>query len=152
MYSRRHLRAWLPFSVACLAIACTNPTDVKIEELEGFWLASQARFVNPLDEKNYNVDLIEAGYAVTLEIEASGAFSLTVDPPLVAATVVAGTMVVDGKNLTLSVGETTGQGEVFLEGDQVAFRLSAGLEYDFKGNGEPIPARLLLVMDRASGA
>jgi len=123
----------------------------KIEELEGFWVASQARFVSPLDEKNCNVDLIEGGYAVTMDIEASGGFTLTIDPPQPAPTVVSGTMAWDGKDLTVTVGETTGLGEVFLEGDQVAFRLSAGLEYDFKGDGEPIPARLLLVMDRVSG-
>ena len=90
------------------------------------------------------------GYAVTVDIEATGDFTLTLDEPDGTATIHSGTMTVSGKDLTLTVDQTTGSGEVFLEGDQVAFRLTAGLEFDFKGNGEPIPARLLLVMDRAT--
>ena len=39
-------------------------------------------------------------------------------------------------------------GEVFLEDDQLALRITAGFEFDFSGDGDEVPTRLLLVMDR----
>lgn len=132
------------------AQACEPVNSIEVEELAGTWIASQARFVEIAAPKRNNIDLIELDYEVTFIADATGSFDLFVDAPDDEDDdFVTGVMIVDGKNLAITTDRGgSGAGEVFLEDDQVAFRLTAGLTYDFKGDGSEIPARLLLVMDR----
>jgi len=52
--------------------------------------------------------------------------------------------------VVVTTAEGVSSGEVFLEEEQAALSLTAGLTFDFKGDGEEKPAKLLLVMDRQS--
>ena len=134
-----------------LALACEPVNSVEVQELEGTWVASEARLVEIAAPKKNNVDIIELGYEATFEADAAGSFVLVLVAPDGLTDVRSGTMMVDGKNLTLTTDRATGYGEVFLEGEQVAFRMTAGYTYDFSGHGNEVPVRLLLVMDRVSG-
>jgi hypothetical protein len=133
-----------------LGLACRTTNEVELNQLQGIWNATEARFVDIESPKFNNVELIELGYSVSMIIQASGDFILMLEDPENTRTTVIGTMVIDGKDIALTADGTTGSGEVFLEGDQVAFLLTAGFEFDFHGDGEPIPSRLSLIMDRVS--
>jgi hypothetical protein len=61
-------------------------------------------------------------------------------------------MVIDGTRTTVTTTENVTSGEVFYQDDQAALSMTGGLTYDFSGNGQPVPAKLLIVMDRVSAA
>ena len=149
MLALKLARCIAPLLAIGLGLSCRFANEVDIQELEGIWSATEARFVEIAAPKDNNVDIIEFGFTVSMIIDGSGGFILTITDPEESTETVSGTMVVDGKDLVLTIDETTSTGEVFLEGEQVAFRLTAGLEFDF-GHGEEVPTRLLLVMDRVS--
>ena len=139
-------------AVACAAALACTPTEVELSEIAGSWTATSALFsdlANPNDPEL--VELISLGWVLTLDIMESGDFTLTVDEPGEPQQTLTGTMTVDGVDLTATVtGQQPSTGEVFLEADQLALRLTAGedLNWDFNGDGEDEPALLLLVMDR----
>ena len=144
----RYLRGVVSVLPVVLLLACEPVNSIEVHELEGTWIASQARVVNIEFPKRNNVDIIEQGYEATFEADAQGSFLLTVDAPDGSSEETVGTMVVNGKSIAITTENGTGAGEVFKEDEQVAFRLEAGLTYDFDGFGEEVPVRLLLVMDR----
>jgi hypothetical protein len=59
-------------------------------------------------------------------------------------------MEIDGTDTTVTTSENVTSGEVFYQDDQAALSITAGLTYDFSGNGQEVPAKLLVVMDRVS--
>ena len=128
--------------------ACITSTDVgDVADLAGFWTASHAIYSELADPTN-RFDLIAEGFGVTMDIEPSGAWVLTVALGELVATS-SGTMTVDGKLLSIVDETGTNTGRAYLEGDQVAIQLRGGLqEWDFDGDGEAEPAKLNLVMDR----
>jgi hypothetical protein len=130
---------------------CSVVTDVELADLVGNWTASEATLADPAN-LNQRIDVAALGWVVTLEIESDGAYTFVINRPGEEPDVRPGTLAVEnGKDLLLTNFQgIAGEGEVFLEGDQVAFMFDefAGLTADIYGNGEPIPVTLLLVMDR----
>ena len=143
-----YLRGVVSVLPVVFLLACEPVNSIEVQELEGTWIASQARFVEIAFPKRNNVDIIELGYEVTFDSDAQGSFVLVIDAPDGSSLERVGAMVVDGKNLTVTTDQAATAGEVFKEGEQIAFRILAGLSYDFDGFGEEVPVRLLLVMDR----
>lgn len=130
--------------------ACQSATDVEVADLQGIWVASQVRFVDLEIPKENNVDLVELGYSAVFVSDASGAFVIRLDDPEGGSEFIRGTLETDGTDVVVETDDATGAGEVFLEDEQVALSLTAGLTFDFKGDGTERPAKLLLVMDRES--
>jgi hypothetical protein len=134
-----------------LGSGCLVATDVELAELVGDWTASQAELADPAN-LNQRIDITSLGWEVTLTIAEDGAYELVILEPGAEPDERSGTLVVEnGKDLVLTnVEGRTGEGEVFLEDDQVAFMFDefAGLTADIYGTGEPIPVTLLLVMER----
>jgi hypothetical protein len=137
-----------PVMAIALMAGCNSATEVFVEDLEGTWLASQARYSGLEDAKNNNFDLIENGFTAVFISDGSGDFVIRLDDPDGESEFVTGTLVIDGTNLLVTTQDGGGDGEVFLEGEQVAFSLTGGIEFDFNGDGRETDARLLLVMDR----
>ena len=149
----------LPTPIAVAAVVagllvgpgCLVVADVSLPDLVGDWVATEARLANVAD-LNERLDVTDLGWEVTLRIEADGEFTLVLLEPGEPPNSRTGTLVVDnGKDLILTRGNgMIGEGEVFLEGDQVAFMFDkfAGFEADIRGDGKPIPVTLLLVMVR----
>lgn len=136
--------------VLLAALGCESPTDVLVADLQGTWLASQVRILDIELPKEFNFDLVELGYSAIFSSPGDGDFTLRLDPPEGEAQYIVGTLETDDTSVVVRTATTTGSGEVFLEGEQVALSLTAGLTYDFAGKGEEKPAKLLLVMDRQS--
>lgn len=133
-----------------VVLACESPTDVQLADLRGTWLASQVRILDIELPKEFNFDLVELGYSAIFVSPGNGEFRIRLDPPAGAPEYVEGTLAVDGTKVVVTTAESVGSGEVFLEGEQVALSITAGLTYDFAGKGEEKPAKLLLVLDRQS--
>jgi type 1 fimbria pilin len=131
-----------------LASACRSATEVETTDLEGTWIASQARIVDIEQPKESNFDLIELGFTAVFNSDGTGAFELRLISPEDEGQLVTGTLVIDGTDVVVTTDSTTSAGEVFVEDDQAALSITAGLTYDFKGDGTEKPAKLLLVMDR----
>ena len=132
--------------------ACKSITNsVHIQDLVGFWVASEARFADP-GNPNHSVDLIALDWTATMSIEADGSYTIALTAPGEMPTLTSGTVEIEGTNDVVlhRAGADVGEGEVFLEDDQVAFLFDefAGFEWDLHGNGRPVPVTLLLVMDR----
>jgi hypothetical protein len=138
-----------PVMAVLLMAACNSPTDVTAGDLEGTWIASQARYSGLEDQKNNNFDLIENGYTVVFTSDGTGDFAIELTDPDGVSSFITGTLDFSGTAVTVTREGITQAGEVFLEDDQVAFSLTSGIEFDF-GNGQETPARLLLVMNRES--
>lgn len=137
--------------IALMALAgCQTPTDVELSDLEGTWLASEVRILEIAQPKQNNFDLIELGYTAVFVSDGSGAFEIRLDDPEDETEFISGTMAIDGTDVVVDTGNTTGTGEVFLEDEQAALSLTGGITFDFKGDGTEVPAKLLLVMDRLS--
>lgn len=144
------MRTQTAIAVAVMATAfmagCKSATDVQPSEIEGDYVVSGALLSGLDDPKNDNIDLLEFGFTVTFTSDGAGAFTITLTDPFGTTTVIDDTLEIDGTDL-YDDGEKVG--EVFVEGDQVALSLFAeDFEFDFDGNGETDPARLLLVMER----
>lgn len=135
-------------SILLAALGCQSTTEVQVTDLQGAWVASEARIENLEALKLGNIDLIEEGYTVTFVSPGDGDFTLCLDPPDEDAECVSGTMEIDGTDTTVTTTENVTSGEVFYQDDQAALSITAGLTYDFSGNGQPVPAKLLVVMDR----
>ena len=135
-------------SVLLAAFGCQSTTEVQVTDLQGAWIASEARIENLEALKLGNFDLIELGYTVTFVSPGDGEFTLCLDPPDGDPQCFSGTMEIDGTNTTVTTTENVTSGEVFYQDDQAALSITAGLTYDFSGNGQPVPAKLLVVMDR----
>ena len=150
MYRKNVLRIGVVLLAVWLAGGCRAITEVQPEELEGTWIASQARFLDPLASKQHNVDLIEEGWEVVFQSPGDGTFRLIVQEPDLPPDVTPGTLVISGPLIALMTENGEGAGEIFLEDDQVAFRLSIGLEFVYNPGEDPVPSTLLLVMDRIS--
>lgn len=133
-----------------LVVGCESATDVEVADLRGTWTGTEVRFVDLEIPKENNVDLIEIGYTAVFSSDGSGAFTLRLTDPEGEHTYVSGTLETEGTRVTVTTGTSTDRGDVFLEDEQVALYLTSGLTFDFKGDGEERPARLILVMDRGS--
>ena len=140
----------LLLSLVALGAGCASPTDVEVSDLQGRWLASEARFVDLEIPKENNTDIIQLGYTVVFVSDGSGDFVLRLDDPEDETRFIRGTMAIDGTDVVVETDDATGSGEVFLQDEQVALSLTAGLTFDFKGDGTERPAKLTLVMDRQS--
>ena len=132
-------------AVLAAATGCLVVNDVEVSDLVGDWIAAETRLANPSD-LNETVDITELGWDVTLQIASDGAYTTTLfeagEPQIVRM----GIMTVEnGKDLILERSDgVVGTGEVFLEGDQVAFRFD---EFPNPIEGESTVS-LLLVMVR----
>ncbi len=126
---------------------CVELNSVEVHELEGLWVADQARYVEIAAPKRNNVDILDLGFEVTMDIDAAGNFTILVIDPSEGPDLIVGRLTVDGSALVIVTENGEGDGEVFLEDDQVAFRLTGGIEFDF-GDDRIVDARLLLVLDR----
>lgn len=135
--------------IASLALtACQTATEVELSDLEGTWLASEARIVDLELPKENNFDLIELGYTAFFNSDGAGDFEIRLISPEDEGELIDGTMVIDGTDVVITTDSTTATGEVFVEDEQAALSLTGGLTFDFKGDGTEKPAKLLLVMDR----
>jgi hypothetical protein len=138
-------------AAAAVVSGCLVIADVELEDMTGDWEASQARFAEP-GNLNNTFDLIENGWVVLMTVADNGGFSLTLLPPVGPPDLRIGTLTVEnGKDVILTrPAGPVGEGEVFLEDEQMAliFDEFAGIEADINGNGVPIPVTLLLVMER----
>jgi hypothetical protein len=143
-------RAVVLVGVLC-GTGCLVATDVTLPDLVGEWSTSEAQIADPAN-LNERVDVVALGWEITLSIASDGAFTLVIQVPGEDPDVRTGTLTVEnGKDLILTRADgTVGEGEVFLEHDQVAFMFDefAGLTADLYGNGTRIPVTLLLVMVR----
>ena len=142
-------------SLALLAVigftaGCESSTDVQVDDLEGTWIASQVRIVDIEVPKESNFDLIELGYQAIFVSTATGSFTIRLDDPEGESEFITGTLSTDGTDVVVETENGTSSGEVFLEDEQAALSITAGLTFDFKGDGTEKPAKLLLVMDRVS--
>jgi len=137
-------------AVVALTAGCKSATEVETTDLEGTWVASEARIVEIAAPKENNFDLIELGYTAVFVSDGTGAFLIRLESPEDDSELITGTMEIDGTNVVVTTAEGVSSGEVFLEDEQAALSLTAGLTFDFKGDGEEKPAKLLLVMDRQS--
>ena len=135
-------------SVFLAALGCQSTTEVQVTDLQGTWVASEARIENLEALKLGNIDLIEEGYTVTFVSPGDGQFTLSLNPPDGEPQVIAGTMEIDGTDMTVTTTENVTSGEVFYQDEQAALSMTAGLTFDFSGNGQEVPAKLLVVMDR----
>ncbi len=143
-------KPWTVAIAAAISLGCQSLADVQPAELEGDWVASEARFVEIAAPKRNNIDIIDLGFEVEMDLDAGGNFVLKLFEPDDTFDSVDGSLVIDGTKLEITTENGTGDGEVFLEDDQVAFRLTAGLEFDFGDGRGDVPARLLLMMDRTN--
>ncbi|MCL7960557.1 MAG: hypothetical protein M8861_10215 [marine benthic group bacterium] len=135
-------------SILLVAAGCQSATEVQITDLEGAWVASEARVEDLAGYKLGNFDLVEEGYTVTFVSPGDGRFTLSLIPPDGDPQVIGGTMEIDGTDTMLTTDGSVTSGEVFHQDDQAALSLTAGLTWDFSGNGQEVPAKLLIVMDR----
>ncbi len=145
------LRGCAAVSVVVLGLGCKSITNnVETAELAGFWVASQMQFADPAN-LNQTADAIALGFAMTLDVNANGAYTRVITPPNELPDSATGTLTVEnGKDITMN--NTDGyvaEGEVFLEDDQVSllFDESQGLTADIDDKG-PKAVTLLAVMDR----
>ena len=137
-------------AAVALLTGCNSPTDVTAEDLQGTWLASQARYSGLEDQKNDNYDLIENGYTVVFFSDGRGNFTIELTDQDGLSELITGTMAFGGTAVDVTSEGSTSEGEVFLEDEQIAFSMTSGIKFDFNGNGTETPARLLLVMNRVS--
>ena len=151
----RSAGAWRLYALGALllvASGCQSATEVEVSELDGTWVATEARLEDLAGFKLGNVDLIGAGYDVAFSSPGDGTFTLLLDPPEGDPDYVIGTMEIDGTRAVFTTAANTTEGEVFFDPDdyQLALSITGGLTYDFSGNGVEKPAKLLVVMDRVS--
>jgi hypothetical protein len=132
------------------AVGCHSPTEVEVSDLQGTWVASEARFEDLAGFKLGNFDLIEEDYTVTFASPGDGDFTIRIAPPEGDPEYIVGSLEIDGTDATVTTAESVTAGEVFHQDDQAALSITAGLTYDFSGNGQEVPTKLLLVMDRVS--
>jgi len=135
-------------AVVALTAGCKSATEVETTDLEGTWVASEARILEIAAPKENNFDLIDLGYTAVFVSDGTGAFLIRLESPEDDGQVITGTMEIDGTNVVVTTDASTGTGEVFLEDEQAALSLTGGITFDFKGDGTEVPAKLLLVMDR----
>jgi hypothetical protein len=145
----------LRVSLALLAVigftaGCESSTEVQVEDLAGTWVASQLRIVDIELPKESNFDLIELGYQAIFVSTGTGSFTIRLEDPEGESRFITGTLEIDGTDVVVTTAGGVSGGEVFVEDEQAALSLTAGLTFDFNGNGEEKPAKLLLVMDRQS--
>ena len=133
--------------VTFLGAACVTATDVQISQLAGSWNVPEAVFVDDVDATRTQ-DVVEEGEVVTMEIDQAGDFTLTRDNNGDIETIT-GTLAVNGNDLDVTIGPRTVPGEVFLEENRAVLRILGGVTFDFDDNGNAVPARLFLVLDRA---
>lgn len=147
------LGAAIATSLAVFGLGCESITNnVETAELAGFCVASKLRFADPTN-LNETVDAIaELGYALTLEINPDGYYTLVLIPPDEPPDSASGILNVEnGKDITMTNDNgNVYTGEVILEDDQVAlfFDENQGLTADIDGSGNEVPVTLLAVMDR----
>lgn len=135
-------------AVMGLTSGCRSATEVETTDLEGAWVASEARILEIAAPKENNFDLIQLGYTASFVSDGTGAFVIRLVSPEDDDQVITGTMDIDGTNVVVTTDTSTGTGEVFVEDEQAALSLTGGLTFDFKGDGTEVPAKLLMVMDR----
>ena len=131
---------------------CQSTTDVEINDLNGTWVATEARLEDLESFKLGNIDLIAAGYEVGFSSPGNGEFTLVLDPPDEDPDYVTGVMEINGTRATFTTDDNVTNGNVFYDPDdrQLALSITGGLTYDFSGNGNEKPAKLLVVMDQVS--
>ena len=134
-----------------LVAGCRSLQEVQPAELEGEWTASQARYVEIAAPKRNNVDILDLGWEIEMTLDDSGNFVITAFPPEDPPGLILGSLEISGTKLRVTTTTGSGDGEVFQEGDQVAFRLTGGLTWDFGDGRGDIPSRLLLVLERLGG-
>lgn len=137
-------------AILVAVVGCQSPTDVEVADLKGTWVASQVRILDIELPKEFNFDLIELGYGAVFSSPGNGDFTLRLAPPEGEPQYIVGSLATDRTDITITTNQGVSSGEVFLEGEQIALSLTAGLTYDFAGKGVEKPAKLLLVMDRES--
>jgi hypothetical protein len=135
-------------AVVALTAGCKSATEVETTDLEGTWVASEARIVEIAAPKENNFDLIDLGYTAVFISDGSGAFEIFLESPEDERERIAGTLEISGTDVVVTFPTSIGTGEVFVEDAQAALSLTGGLTFDFKGDGTEEPAKLLLVMDR----
>ena len=146
-------RGWMRSAIVVAllaAVGCETTTDVQVEDLQGTWVASEAIIEDLEGFKLGNFDLIQLDYTVVFASPGDGDFTIRLAPPEGDPEYIVGSLEIDGTDATVTTAESVTAGEVFRQDDQAALSLTAGLTYDFSGNGQEVPAKLLLVMDRVS--
>jgi hypothetical protein len=148
--------AWISCAFGAVLLAslgCQPATDVEIDDLDGTWVATEARIEDLEGYKLGNVDLIAAGWNVAFSSPGNGEFTLVLDPPDAPDVQgITGVMEISGTRATFTTDAGVSTGDVFYDRDdhQLALSITGGLTYDFSGNGTEKPAKLLVVMDQVS--
>ncbi len=142
-------RVLFPLAAVFLAQSCLTGTDVKVENLQGSWVATHIAYANVNDDTDV-ADLFALGVRASMDIGPAGAFTLALDIPGEGVDVQNGEMTTDNNNVVWVIGTDTIPGEVFLQDDQVSFQMLSGATRDFNGDGQLDEARINLVLNRLS--
>jgi len=137
----RHLN--LAAATALLALglgACSDSTSPA--ELAGSYDATVFEFTNA-DSTAQKLDLVDAGAVIEITISAAGAFSVDIDGDTEA-----GTIAIDGNDVTITIGGDAATGTIDQNGDTVTITLDTGVTFDFDEDGTDEDATLRIVMTR----
>lgn len=140
-------------AVLLTALGCQPATDVEIDQIQGTWVATEARLEDLEGYKLGNVDLIAEGWNVAFSSPGNGEFTLVLDSPDDPGVQgITGVMEINGTRATFTTETNVTNGDIFFDTDdhQLALSITGGLTYDFSGNGNEKPAKLLVVMDQVS--
>jgi len=115
-----------------LFVSCGNDEDDistdGIEEIVGTWTATKATF--------NGIDVVELGGDVTLVIQSSGRFTLTLQRPGEAAMVFKGKLGFDEQWLAVEYDSDPGEIEYYdVTYDDQNLHIGANSEFDFDGDG-----------------
>ena len=113
-----------------LMSACTDATGLEPVDLEGTWTATSMAFTS-VENSELTADLVAEGATLTLVLDVTGEFILTLTKPQVENEVDTGTYLVDGDILMLSdsIEETSDEFTVARDGDTLTLTIPDEFEF-----------------------
>jgi hypothetical protein len=129
--------------LACLVVCKHDggPSDEKISELAGTWIATSATF--------NGVDVVEEGGGATMVIQDNGRFTFTIERPGRADMVFTGKLGFDEQWLAVEYDTDPGEYEYYdITYDEHHMHIGANSEFDFDGDGSAEPVIFFLEMER----
>lgn len=132
--------------------ACVDDdgTDVdlpqfSISDIEGSWNAVRAEFDIAGTGPSLAVDIVQMGGSVTLVIQSTGRFTLTIIEDGEGPEVSTGQMFFDRDILVIEFDDNPGEPEFFgIQSTDTTLSLAGGAEYDLDNDGNDDPARVEL--------
>ncbi len=131
----------LTFSLTAVA-ACSSPTELTVQNLEGTWDASQILFTNQANTAE-TVEEIALGASLVVTVNADGTISSLYTDPQGGTSSDSGALNAEGTQLTLA-GDTF---QANLSGGSLRL-IDATSTYDFDSDGTDDPATLTIDLVR----